>query len=151
MRISAAAWLLLLVGYGGACGGTQHGKGGIAGCPDYAVAMRAPLGRLARAADGAQLGGTPDQGARGARELAAKLGSERDGLGKLRIDDAELRRVHRPLVDALGEMTAALELLAAVLEKRDETRREEARARLAHANERWGQAVEAVRAVCPLD
>lgn len=148
MRISAALALLLFLG----CGGAQTARGPrVTSCADYAVAMRAPLARLARAADEAALGGTPEEGARGARQLASRLAAEHDSLAALAIDERELRGVHRPLVNALAEMTGALELLADVLARRDEARREQARARLAHANQRWGAAVNAVRAVCPLD
>lgn len=148
MRISAALALVCVL----ACGGAQTDRGPrVRSCADYAVAMRAPLARLARAADEASLGGTPEEGARGARALAGRLAAERDGLAAMAIDERELRGVHRPLVDALAEMTGALELLGDVLERREEARREEARARLLHANQRWGAAVDAVRAVCPID
>jgi hypothetical protein len=149
MRISAAVTPLLLVM---ACGGAQPARGPrVRDCADYAVEMRAPLARLARAADEAPLGGTPEEGAVGARELAARVGAERDALARLTIDDRPLARAHHPMVAALGEMGAALEYLGDVLARRDEAHREEARARLGRANRRWAAAVDDVRAVCPLD
>ena len=144
MRISAAGALLAGVGMVvlGACGGAQRGGPRVRDCADYAVAVRAPLARLARATEQADLDGGPDEGARGARRLAGALADERRALSGLAIDERELRRAHGALVDSLAEMAAALELLGDVLARRDEARREEVRRRLGSANQRWSAAVE---------
>jgi hypothetical protein len=145
MRISLAVLSLVA-----ACGGAQRKDGdgkAITDCAAYDDALRAPLARLARAADRFSDGthGAPDDAA---RELSRSLEKERVALEPLAIDEPDLRRAHLRMLSALGEMTRALDTLADVLARHDEARREEARVRLKRANEQWSAAVEALRRVC---
>src|SRR5687768_3543066 len=114
MRIEVAALLAAAI----ACGGAQ--RSGVSDCPGYAVAMRAPLARLARAADAFAAANLADA-AEAARELAGKLDKERETLATLHITDRDLHRAHAKLPPALAEMSAALRYLADVLTRRDET------------------------------
>jgi hypothetical protein len=137
MRISLPVLLVLA-----ACGGARTRGGGeaISGCDDYGAAVRPSLARIARAAD---------LHAPGERGLAERLDEERSRLEALAIDDARLRRAHLDVVGALGAMARSLSFVADVRARGDESRRDEARARLADANRAWAAAVDGVRRVCP--
>jgi hypothetical protein len=136
-----------------ACGGARPGErrtDAIDDCGEYAEAMREPLRRLALAADRFDVRGLAD--APGAsRALATSIESERVALAGMRIADDDLRRAHSRLPPALDDMAAAVRVLADVLERRDDRGRLAARTRLRHASMVWSDAVEKVRAVCPID
>jgi hypothetical protein len=142
MRIDVAVLALAAA----ACGGAQRPDGGISDCAGYATALRPALARLSRAAD--RFADRPP-GAPAGRELAASLEKQRVELAAFQIRDAEIRRAHAGLTSALDEMSRALTTLADVLDRRDESRRDEARSRLKTANDRWATAVAGVRGVCP--
>ena len=153
MRIDAALAALAIAA---ACGGARSGErrgGGVATCGDYAVAVRRPLARLARAAErfgDVQLGGL-DEAAAGATRFAATLDEERRALAAIRIGRRDLASAHAGLPAALARMRDAMRTLADVVRRRDEGGRETARSRLADANRGWGEAVASVRAICPID
>ena len=144
MRISAA--LVLLV----ACGGAPSAPR-VEPCVAYQQAVRAPLGRLGRAADRFTdaVGRGPEEGARASNAFAASLEEERGRLAAVRPGRDDIAAAHGKMLDALSGLAGAMRYVGDVVARRDEAHREEARRRLAGAESAWTAAVDGVKRVCP--
>jgi hypothetical protein len=120
-------------------------------CVDYGAAMRAPLARLAQAADrfGDRIAAGPALAARASRDMAQTLTEERGRLVAVEPGRPDLARAHEQLIMALDDLGASMRFLADVLTTRDESRREPARARIAGAQREWRDAVVAIEKACP--
>ncbi len=139
----AAAWLV-------ACGGAQHAPKPD-DCAAYDQAVRAPLGRMANAADrfSDALGRGPDAAVPASRDFARVLDEERAELGALHPERPDVADAHERMLAALGGLADAIRFLGEVVGKREEGRREEARGRMARAERGWEEAVARVKRVCP--
>jgi hypothetical protein len=120
-------------------------------CVDYGNAMRAPLARLAMAADrfGDRIGSGTVLAARASRDMAQTLLEERGRMATVEPARTDLVHAHEHLIVALDDLGAAMRFLSEVLTARDEIRREPARARIAVAQREWRDAVREVEQICP--
>jgi hypothetical protein len=144
MRISVAALILC------ACGGAAPPPR-IDACLAYQQSVRAPLGRLGRAADafGEAVGRGPEAGAEASRTFAAAIDEERGRLAGVAPGRDDLAGAHGRMLSALEALAGAMRFVGDVVSRRDEPHRDEARRRLAAAENGWRDAVDGVKRVCP--
>jgi len=145
MRTEVAAFVAAV-----ACGGAPP-QPRVDACLAYEQAVRAPLGRLGRAADafGDAVGRGPEEGARASGDFAQALDEERGKLAAVKAGRDDIAAAHARMLDALGDLAGAMRFVGDVVGRRDEAHREEARRRLGAAEAGWRNAVDGVKRVCP--